>query len=493
MPAGSDPPPARTRATVAGRAASWLRRRDPGLRVVRRAGRVTVASCVGFYLCEYLIGSSTTATYAIFGTIALGVLAQLSGTRAQRARALLWAYAAGMVLCTLGTVLAVSTLAAVVGMLVVGFAVAFCSALGPRPAGLANGLQLFYVLPCFPPYALDTLPERLLGITIGVALLAVADRVLWPEPSPVDFAERIAVVSGQIARYAAALRATMRPDAGQEAVDRTRLDALGDDAARAAEGLRLDTLPVAERPTGPGVRDRSLIHTAAAMRIVAGRLLAFAGLVIRREVPTPSPATADLVGAVGDALESVQDAVHGTGPPPSPEPVDDAVDAYVQRRVTRLGGGQVGPQPRALRAGVTAAAVASATHAMVLAARGILRLPPPDADDLPPSLWYLRASRTQLWWRRLRSHITPRSVYLQNAVRLAVGLAVARTVAGVFELSHGFWVLLATLSLMRTSAAASRAALVPAFLGTIVGAIVAGGLLAVIGGDTPCTRGRCRS
>ena len=44
--------------------------------------------------------------------------------------------------------------------------------------------------------------------------------------------------------------------------------------------------------------------------------------------------------------------------------------------------------------------------------------------------------------------------------------------------------LLATLSLMRTSAIASGLALIPAFLGTLGGALVAAGVLAVIGDDT---------
>ena len=89
-----------------------------------------------------------------------------------------------------------------------------------------------------------------------------------------------------------------------------------------------------------------------------------------------------------------------------------------------------------------------------------------------------------LWWRRLAAHFTPRSVYFQNAVRLALGLAAARLAADLLDLNHGFWVLLATLSLMRTSAIASGLALIPAFLGTLGGALVAAGVLAVIGDDT---------
>ena len=108
----------------------------------------------------------------------------------------------------------------------------------------------------------------------------------------------------------------------------------------------------------------------------------------------------------------------------------------------------------------------------------------PPAAETPPNLWFLHAGRVELWWRRLLGHLTPRSVYLQNAVRLAVGLAVARVVAGSLDLSHGFWVLLATLSLMRTSAVAGRAALLRAFAGTVAGAIVAGTVLTLVGSHT---------
>ena len=81
----------------------------------------------------------------------------------------------------------------------------------------------------------------------------------------------------------------------------------------------------------------------------------------------------------------------------------------------------------------------------------------------------------------MRGHLTPRSVYFQNAVRLAVGLTVARYLAEALDLSHGFWVLLATLSLMRTSAVATRSALVPAFLGTMAGALLSAALLTAVG------------
>ncbi|WP_433318085.1 FUSC family protein [Micromonospora sp. CA-269861] len=52
--------------------------------------------------------------------------------------------------------------------------------------------------------------------------------------------------------------------------------------------------------------------------------------------------------------------------------------------------------------------------------------------------------------------------------------------AGLLQLNHGFWVLLATLTVLRTSAADTRTALRPAVLGTIAGAVVSGAVMLVV-------------
>ena len=94
----------------------------------------------------------------------------------------------------------------------------------------------------------------------------------------------------------------------------------------------------------------------------------------------------------------------------------------------------------------------------------------------------MRAGRAlSLVWHRVRRNLTVRSVELQNALRLAAGLALARFVAGEFALSHGLWVLLATLTLTRTSVRATRGALKPALIGTLIGVTLAGLLLFLAG------------
>jgi uncharacterized membrane protein YccC len=193
-----------------------------------------------------------------------------------------------------------------------------------------------------------------------------------------------------------------------------------------------------------------------------------------------------MVGTVAETLDAVRLAIRGQGPVPSTCALDAAVDEYLRHRAARLV--DTRGQPLALRAGITALAIAESARTAALASRGVVGDPAArtvaEAPGQPPGLWFLDASAARLWCQRLRAHLTPRSVYLQNAVRLALGLAAARAIAGVFDISHGFWVLLATLSLMRTSAIAIRATLVPAFTGTIVGAAIAGAVVAGVGQHT---------
>ena len=163
----------------------WLRRHDPSLAATRRAVRVTLAVCVGFYTARYGLGRPVVATYAAFGAIALGALSSLVGTPAQRTATLAWALPTGIVLITLGTLLCVSPASGVLGMFVVGCAVAFVGVLGPTVAGVANG----------PPAALHppvdpALRPRVPGASGSpgspsvCVLLGLADRFVLPDPGP---------------------------------------------------------------------------------------------------------------------------------------------------------------------------------------------------------------------------------------------------------------------------------------------------------------------
>ena len=80
---------------------------------------------------------------------------------------------------------------------------------------------------------------------------------------------------------------------------------------------------------------------------------------------------------------------------------------------------------------------------------------------------------------RLLSHLSVRSVWFRNALRGAIGLALAVAVVEVTNVSHGFWVVLGTMSVLRSNALGTGATALRAVGGTALGFVV--GSLIMIG------------
>ena len=452
---------------------TWIRRRDPQFVVVRRAARVTLVACLGFYFCRYVLGNAAMAPYALFGAVALGALSQIPGSPPQRARTLLAVLPVGWLLVTLGTLLSVTNWAAAAGMFLLGFVVSFVGVGGPRLVGLAAGMQLLYILPCFPPYDPGSLPYRLAGLTLAVLLLAVAELVLWPDPAPVPYPQRLGDAAGALAGCLAAVADAWSGDPA----GRDRLAALLPQATDAADALRPSRLPPTQRPASAGRGDRALSSASGTVRLMLGRAV---GLYFTEERDAVTlPAATELLRSAATCVESAAAWLRGEGPVPD---TDRIAAALTEFRVARMNTDPGGLPPERLRLGSTALALGEWTKSLIFAIRIAAGLLPPHPDPTPPSaqpgaFWYAYQKAPALWWHRLRENLTPRSVYFQGALRLAVALALARLLAGVLDLSHGFWVLLTILTVLRTSAAETRSALRPALIGTVGGSIAAAGLL----------------
>ena len=453
---------------------AWLRARDPGLLAVRRAARVTLVACLGFYLCRYVLGNAGMAPYALFGAVALGALSQIPGNPAQRARTLLAVLPVGWLLVALGTLLSVNTWAAAAGMFVLGFIVSFVGVGGPRLVGIAAGMQLLYILPCFPPYDPGSLGVRLAGLTLAVLLLAGAELVLWPDPPPVPYGERL----GDAVRALAGCLSAVADGWSGDPTGRDRLAALLPEATDAADALRPSRLPPTQRPASAGRSDRALNAAAGTARLVLGRTVDLYFTDDRGAVNVPA-ATA-LLRQTASCAAAAARWLRGEGPVPDTELVAAALTDF---RIDRMNTSPDGVPIERLRLGSLALSLGEWTKSLVTAIRIAAGAPiHPDTTPEPAQpgqFWYAYQKPRRLWWHRLREHLTPRSVYFQGALRLAAALAVARLLAGVLDLSHGFWVLLTILTVLRTSAAETRSALKPALIGTVLGSLVAAVLLIV--------------
>jgi hypothetical protein len=82
---------------------------------------------------------------------------------------------------------------------------------------------------------------------------------------------------------------------------------------------------------------------------------------------------------------------------------------------------------------------------------------------------------------RATAHVDRHSVWLHNSVRGAVGLGLAVLVANRTGVQHSFWVVLGTLSVLRSNALSTGQNAVRGLLGTVAGFILGAAILAVIG------------
>lgn len=488
--------------------------RKPGrTAIVHRAIRVTFAACAGFYPLVYGLNQPHMAIYALFGPVALGMLSPIPGSGRQRAAVMLRALPAGLVLAALGTTLAVRTWAAVLGMLVVGFVLAFAAVAGPRPAGAAPGLQLFYILACFPPYAPDTLGARLAGLTLGVLLLAACEVFLLPAAPTVSYRESLAYAveaAGQAAAGAAAASAgTAAPDAGPRdgtpggPVDSAPgspdsspdsspvngpVDSSADRLRAIGHQLRFSRVPPSERPAGAGRVDRAMAQAGVAARTLLNQLARLGNTsptATTRRGAESGAASADLLSGIAALCAATAAALRTGRSHALPGSMEQAIRDFQALRIRQATGPPeaVPPVPELRR---QAAVLGMAESARMLETAVRVGLDGRRTQPIPPRelFWYADTSAARLWWRRLVGNMTLRSVQFQNAARTALGLGAARLVAGSLDLSHGFWVLLAVLTLGRTTAGETWAAVRSALVGTLAGAVAAGALLLVLGRHT---------
>ncbi|MZE54544.1 FUSC family protein, partial [Streptomyces sp. SID5770] len=237
---------------------------------------------------------------------------------------------------------------------------------------------------------------------------------------------------------------------------------------------------------GAGRTDRALAQAGAATRRLLDQLA-----LLTAHVPAPGDTvSADLLRGIAASCTETAAALRrgrrergrGRGRVlAGPQLLEEMVADFLKAR----GGASDGrePVPRAVlvrRSTVLTAAVSAVTvrTAASLALGGRERL-----HGLPrEQFWYAAEGTARLVAVRIRGNLTRRSVVFQNALRTALGLALARLVAGSLDLTHGFWVLLAVLTLGRTTAGATWSAVRAAAAGTLAGACAAGLLIVGAGG-----------
>jgi len=469
------------------RGAGWIRAHDPDLLAVKRSVRAAVVMPAAFGFAHLTVASGQTSLFAAFGAFALLLLVDFPGPPRVRLTSYLGLVAVAAVFIALGTAVSTHKVAAVVLMALVGFGVLFAGIVSPRVATAATAALLMFVLPVAVAQPVSATGDRLLGLLIAAAFSVPTSLLVWPTPWHDDLRRRLSAAVAAAARVARA-RAAGRPD-----------PAVRSDMVAELDRLRKQFRGTPYPPTGAATTAMALAKLVGRVEWVAGSAL----LVGDDGGVDPAPVRA-VIDAVADTLDRCASLVcDGTAHPVDDPGIIDAVRAATHRldhlitaeldaEVSRLidpgrlpsapsaarpddtGEGiatALDPSYRARALGIATEMVSDATlQAAGAAAPTDLRLGPPGAHP------------TVTIGSRIRSHLSFRSVWFRNAVRGAAGLSLAVAVVEVSDVEHGFWVVLGTLSVLRSNALGTGATAARAIAGTTVGFVIGSAVMLGVGG-----------
>jgi uncharacterized membrane protein YccC len=440
-----------------------------------RAVRATIVVSGLFAFTDQVIGNLQMATFAAFGGFATLVLASFSGSRRDKLVAHAALAVTGSVLLTIGTAITSSTLLAAIVTLPVTFAVFFAGVVGPNAASGVTGALLAYVLPAASPGTISMIPDRLAGWWLASIAGTAAVMLLSPRSS----GDRLRTAASKLAESTAEeIDAALRGGASEEQL-------LAGLAVKHELMTQFSAPPY--RPTGLSAPDQALANDVELLEWCTGLV---ADMVRERPDLRDAPAAErELLGAAAAVLRDVAALLGGADARPDLEGLERS-RAQSLVSLSQLPSGRSGFRESAqlsFHAGTVAVAVLSiASNAMVAS-----RVADPDWVETERRRWYGGTAATSRATRRLSSvaatalqHASVRSVWFINSVRGAVALAVAIAVADLSSVQHGFWVVLGTLSVLRSNAASTGSTAVRALIGTAIGFVIGGVLLLGIGSDS---------
>src|SRR5216683_2440145 len=433
----------------------WLGRHDSDYAALRRAGRTAIVMPGLFALGDKVIGNPDVATFCAFGSFALLLLVDFGGPLAQRLQAQAALVVVGAVLICIATLASVEPWLAAAAMTVVGFGVLFAGVVSSTLAGAATALLLAFILPVSMPARVSAVPDRLAGWGLAGITSLIAIAVLWPAPARDHLRDAAVDACWALAGRLRTEIAFLLADGDQQlASDRDRAAALAEEAA---ESLQRTFLATPYRPNGLRTSARTITRLVAQLGwldlVVFKSPHRSAGVVVSR----PAIAVKAAAAAVLERGAELLALTGGSG--------SDLQAALTELRaaLTRLEDHAATELP----ARPTAAAERRSWPQRMLG-----RQP----EGLPGTL-----SAAE---ERAAAHVEPHSVWLRNSIRGAAGLGLAVLVARLTGVQHSFWVVLGTLSVLRSNALSTGQDSLRALAGTVAGLVVGSGLLAVIGTNT---------
>ncbi|HEY1651722.1 MAG TPA: FUSC family protein [Acidimicrobiales bacterium] len=459
-----------------------LRAKDPDLLVVKRSVRAAVVIPSIFAVAHVYFANAQVGLFTAFGSFALLLLVEFTGPLRVRVVSYLSMFAVAAGLIALGTAVSTNKVAAVVAMGVVAFVVLFAGIVTPLAATASTAVLLTFVLPVAVAQPASAIGDRLLGWLLAGAVCLPACLFLWPAPWHDNLRRRLSDAVTAVGRLAGA-RAQGKAD-----------PSLRTDVTEALGRLRTQFSATPYPPTGAASTGVALSKLAGRVEWVANNadLLADDHLLDDPRFAREQAQAVAVIESASDTLSKAaalicDGAAHPVSDPARIAVVRDAtrhLDALIAAElaadVASVVDGEVGPE--AVPEDKDGVIVAGASLDPGFHARGLGIAAEMVADASLESAGAALAtdrrvsmpgeSAAQRFSQRVDSHLSFRSVWFRNAIRGAAGLALAVVVVEITDVQHGFWVVLGTLSVLRSNALGTGATALRAVGGTAIGVVI---------------------
>jgi uncharacterized membrane protein YccC len=457
----------------------WLDQRDRDLAALRRAGRAAIVMPAMFALGDEVIANSVVATFAAFGSFSMLLLVDFGGPLRERLQAQAALALAGSALVCLGTLVSRDVWLAVVTMALVGFVVIFLGVVSSVLAGASTSLLLSFILPVTIVAPVSSIPDRLAGWGLAGAAALIAVVVLWPAPQRSRLRDA-AILAGKALAGGLRAEAAFALGGRGEALARDR-DRAVEQAEESVAAMHRVFLATPYRPASLSTAGRTIVRVVDELNWVSAivfqsALGPAAAPVVRSACAVKVAAAAvldrgaELLEAVGGDCAALHVAIEELGA----ALIDLQHDATTALPLVS----SLNPSFRAQELGFAVTSIARDIDLMAAAERRTWsqRL----LGRQPQGL----AGTFTVAQQRVATHVDRNSVWLHNSVRGAAGLALAVLVANRTGVQHSFWVVLGTLSVLRSNALNTGQNALRGLLGTVAGFIVGAALLQLIGTDT---------
>lgn len=401
--------------------------RTPQNPFVRSGIRLAIGMVVVDLICVFVLDNGPGALMASFAVMILLFFLDFEGGPRQRLSAYAAASLVGLIALLIGVYAAPIAWVAVVVTLPVSFAFAYARVLKGFIARCAVGLQLAYFLPAMLPANPENVWRYVGGWVLGCVIAIICALVILPR-------QRLTLTRKALAAWCRA------------AAKITRLYAAGSTTGEGRAVLKSAFDQIQAMTVGSLTRPGALTRRLRALLQMVQYADSSTNLALSLKQLQPDSHVTLLADASATTLDASADILVNDGPKPASIDMDALRDKDLKQAQEWCAEGLAADPAKTfdeLRAHYPVrliAILAAVMQWLALRSRG--------SETPMPALGAVESSSPL---ELLRVNLSFSSPWFRNALRVAVAAAIAVGIAQAMGLKHGFWVVLATLSILQLS------------------------------------------